>query len=69
MKRGQQMYQICEDLRQRDFADLDPELVRELLSLQVEFQEDRLEARRRTEKKIAEWVAAHTDNPPSGAGQ
>lgn len=48
-----------EEIRSRDFADLDPELVGEILAVQHQFAEDRSEARKRTDQIINRWAARH----------
>lgn len=47
-----------EEIRARDYADLDPGLVSDLLSVQHQFAEDRAEARKRTERLINRWAAS-----------
>lgn len=46
-----------EEIRARDFADLDPELVSAILAVQHQFAEDRSEARKRTDQIINRWAA------------
>jgi hypothetical protein len=46
-----------EEIRARDFADLDPELVNAILAVQHQFAEDRSEARKRTDQIINRWAA------------
>ncbi|GEM_PF-3473054 len=50
-----------EDIRVRDYPDLDPDLVGEILSVQHQFAEDRAEARKRTEQLINRWAASQPD--------
>lgn len=49
-----------EEIRARDYADLDPALVNNILSVQHQFAEDRAEARKRTEQLISRWAAIHS---------
>lgn len=53
-----------EEIRGRNYAELDPALVSEILSVQHQFAEDRAEARKRTEQLINRWAAAQ---PAPGA--
>jgi Uma2 family endonuclease len=62
--RGERLFQTVEEIRRSRFTDLDPELVAEILSSQIQMQEDRAEAQRRTERAIATW--ASTDAIASG---
>ncbi|BCJ69668.1 hypothetical protein GCM10009779_08730 [Polymorphospora rubra] len=48
-----------EEIRARDFADIDPKLVSEILATQHQFAEDRAEARKRTDQIINRWAARH----------
>lgn len=47
-----------EEIRARDYPDLDPVLVGDILSVQHQFAEDRAEARKRTEQLINRWAAS-----------
>ncbi|WP_152185680.1 hypothetical protein [Segeticoccus rhizosphaerae] len=47
-----------EELRARDYPDLDPDLVGDILVAHQQFAEDRAEARKRTEQLINRWVSA-----------
>jgi hypothetical protein len=47
-----------EEIRARDYADLEPALVSDILSVQHQFAEDRAEARKRTEQLINRWAAS-----------
>jgi len=47
-----------EEIRAKDYADLDPALVGDILSVQHQFAEDRAEARKRTEQLINRWAAS-----------
>ena len=52
-----------EEIRAHDYADLDPALVSDILTVQHQFAEDRAEARKRTEQLINRWAA---DQPTPG---
>jgi hypothetical protein len=49
-----------EELRARDYADLDSALVNDILNVQHQFAEDRAEARKRTEQIINRWAASQS---------
>jgi len=46
-----------EEIRAQGYADLDPALVSDILTVQHQFAEDRAEARKRTEQLINRWAA------------
>lgn len=47
-----------EEVRARDFSDVDPKLVGEILAVQHQFAEDRAEAHKRTDQIINRWTAS-----------
>jgi hypothetical protein len=54
-----------EEIRERSFAQLDPELVAEILTVHHRYANDRAEARKLTEQAINRWIATHA---PQGEG-
>lgn len=56
MKRDR-LFQTVEEIRCSRFPALDPALVEEILSSQIQLQEDRAEAQRQTERAIAMWAS------------
>ncbi|MFC3982711.1 hypothetical protein [Streptosporangium jomthongense] len=56
---GFELYATVEEIRQRDFPDLDADLVAEVLTMQRLHSEDQAEARSKTEQAISRWVAQH----------
>lgn len=54
-----------EEIRARDYADLDPALVSDILSVQHQFAEDRAEARKRTVQLINYWAASQPTSEAS----
>jgi hypothetical protein len=56
--RRERLFQTVEEIRRSRFPTLDPALVEEILSCQIQMQEDRTEAQRRTERAIANWASA-----------
>lgn len=57
------LFQTVEAVRSRDHGELDGTLVREILTLQVEMQQDRADARKRTEQIVARWATDHAETP------
>jgi hypothetical protein len=55
--RRDRLFQTVEEIRSSRFAAQDPALVEEILSAQIQMQEDRAEAQRRTERAIAKWAS------------
>jgi hypothetical protein len=55
--RTERLFQTVEDLRRNRFPALHPALVEEILSCQIQMQEDRVEAQGRTERAIAKWAS------------
>jgi hypothetical protein len=47
-----------EEVRAANFPEIDGKLVADILEVQRRFSEDRVEAQRRTEQLINQWVAA-----------
>jgi len=56
MTKGDRLFQTVEEIRLTRFPRLDPALVEEILTYQIQFQEDRAEAQRRTERAISVWA-------------
>lgn len=59
MNEREQLFETVEEVRAAGHQDLDAELVREILSIQLLHQEDRAEANRRTERAISRWADQH----------
>jgi hypothetical protein len=57
--KGDGLFQTVEEIRRARFSRLDPALVAEILNWQIQFQEDRTEAQRRTARTIAAWASAN----------
>lgn len=57
MKDTERLFVTVEQLRGELFSDLDPDLVREVLHVQVQFQDDRPLARQRTGQAIRQWAS------------
>lgn len=55
-----------EEVRKERYADLDSELVSEILSVQHEFAEDHAEARKRTEQIVNRWVTQRAHEERAG---
>lgn len=55
--KGDELFQTVEEIRRIRFSQLDPALVEEILMCQIQLQEDRAEAQRRTERAIAAWAS------------
>jgi hypothetical protein len=53
------LLETVEELRARDFPDLDPQLVSDVLAVHQRFSEDRAEAKKRTEQLVSRWVAGN----------
>lgn len=59
MKERERLFDTVEEIRANNYPDLDAGLVRDLLNTQIRMQEDRAEARHRTEQTITRWAAAN----------
>jgi len=59
MNDGERLFDTVEKLRAADYSELDAKLVREVLTNQVRFQDDRVEAQRRTNQMITRWASEH----------
>jgi hypothetical protein len=59
VKEREKLFDTIEELRAATFPDLDPQLVREILTVQIQFQEDRADGRRRTEQLVTRWASTH----------
>lgn len=59
MNERERLFETVESVRASRYPDLDEALVQDVLSSQIQMQEDRAEARRRTEQAITQWASAH----------
>lgn len=62
--KSERLFQTVEEIRRSRYPGLDPALVKEILSCQVQMQEDRMEAQARTERAIAKWANAYANRAP-----
>lgn len=56
-----ELYQTVREVRESKFPGLDATLVEEILSIQVRFSSDSVEAKKSTEKALNTWAASQVD--------
>jgi hypothetical protein len=54
-----ELYSTVREVREEKFPGLDAKLVEDLLSIQVQYASDPVEARKRTETTISAWATDH----------
>ena len=58
MKPNDRLFAALEHVRAQTHPELEADLVRDILNIELQFQDDQAEARQRVRQRISQWASA-----------